>query len=124
MIWKEQKIFTGGINTDDDSRVVPQGDYRNFEYCRLGNTQGKGFSVVSSAETVLIENEEIQPEDHIMGSALWQKRNSIVYFILKANGNCQIWKFDLNTETHELCAESPAFNWHKDFPIFHADIID
>lgn len=123
-MWKDQKIFSGGINTDDDSRNVPQGDYRNFEYCRHGNTDGKGFSVIQSAGTVIKENPLITTEDFVVGTAIWQKRNSLVYFILKADNNCQIWRYDIASETHELCAESPAFNWSRDYPIFHSNIPD
>mgnify|MGYP003345688955 CR=1 FL=1 len=73
MDYGEEIVFTGGINSDDETRVVPKGDYRDFQYCRLGEVSGKGFCVVTSQGTKEVFNEDLTENYKILGGAAWEK---------------------------------------------------
>jgi hypothetical protein len=124
MNYGEEIVFTGGINSDDEARVVPKGDYRDFHYCRLGEVSGKGFCVVTSQGTEEVFNDDLDSTDKILGGAAWEKQNAIVYFVYKSGGPDEIWKYDIATKTHDLVITSTILNFSPDWPIFHANIID
>lgn len=125
MEFQDEIIFTGGINLDDDTRSIPKGDYRDFHYCRLGNTSEHGFSVVTSLGTIEINNPALGVTDRIIGTAVWLKKSAIVYFVYRPNGNHQIWVYYTNqTPEHELILTSSSLNFNRDYPIYHANVID
>lgn len=124
MNYGEEIVFTGGINSDDEARVVPKGDYRDFHYCRLGEVSGKGFCVVTSQGTEKVFNNLLDPDDKILGGAAWEKQNAIIYFVYKNVGADEIWKYDIATKAHDLVIDSTILNFSPDWPIYHANIID
>lgn len=123
---REQIIFSpqGGIDTDSDPRAVVRGDYPMFEYCRLGQTVGEGFTVVTSRGTILIDNPSVTSVDTIMGTGIWQKQNSIVYLVKKQLGGGEIWIYRLDTGIHELVCQSGAFFFNVDWRYYHFDVVD
>lgn len=124
MDFNDEIVFAGGINTDDDARNVPKGDYRDFSYCRLGNVSGTGFSVVTSWGTVQIPNGGIYPQDKVLGATFWEKQNAIVFFVFKADGNHQIKVYYISTETVVTAVTSSVLNFSLEWPIYHANVID
>jgi uncharacterized delta-60 repeat protein len=124
MDFNEIITFEGGINTDDTPQGVPKGDYRDFSYCRLGYNSGNAFAVETSSGTVEITNEDIYPEDKVLGAAQWLKENAIVYFIYKDTGIHEIWVYYISTQTHLLVLQDAVLNFSAEWPIFHANVID
>jgi hypothetical protein len=123
---KDEIIFglSGGIDTDSDVRNVAKGDYRMFDYCRLGQVSGEGFSVITSWGTVEVPNGSINSEDVIVGACEWVKQYAIVYLVYRPSADDQIWMYDISLGTHTLIAESSEFNFNPDYPVFHLDIIE
>jgi hypothetical protein len=127
MTFNETISFEGGINTDDTPQGMPKGDYRDFSYCRLGYNSGNAYAVETSDGTLVIPNtgpDPIEIQDQILGAAPWLKQNSIVYCVYKADLNHQIWVYDITNQTHSLVIESPELNFDREWPIFHANVID
>lgn len=124
MSYKDERIFTGGMNSDDDGRTVPNGDVRSLEYCRLGESSGNGFCVVTSLGTIVVANLFLQPEDRILGARAWIEGNAILYLVYIDTGVHQLWKYDIAAETHQAIASSTEFNFQKGYPITHIVIID
>jgi hypothetical protein len=116
--------FEGGINTDDTPQGVPKGDYRDFSYCRLGYNSGNAYAVETSDGTLVIPESSIGVGDQIMGATQWLKRNSIVYFVFKANLVHEIWFYDIDSQSHSLIIQSTELNFSRDWPIFHANVVD
>jgi hypothetical protein len=123
---KDEIIFglSGGIDTDSDVRNVAKGDYRMFEYCRLGQVGGEGFSVITSWGTVEVPNGGISSGDVIVGACEWTKQYAIVYLVYRTSADDQIWMYDISLGTHTLVAESSEFNFNPEYPVFHLDIIE
>jgi len=127
MSFNEVITFGGGINTDDTPQGMPKGDYRDFSYCRLGYNSGNAYSVETSDGTLVIPVDgpnQIEIEDQILGATQWLKENSIVYFVFKADLDHQIWVYNITTQEHTLVLESSQLNFSRDWPIFHANVID
>jgi len=127
MSFNEVITFGGGINTDDTPQGMPKGDYRDFSYCRLGYNSGNAYAVETSDGTLVIPNDgpdPILPQDQILGATPWQKENSIIYFVFKADLGHQIWSYSITNQTHSLVIESSELNFSRDWPIFHANVID
>jgi len=124
MDFNEIITFEGGINTDDTPQGVPKGDYRDFSYCRLGYNSGNAFAVETSAGTIEINNNDIEPEDKVLGAAQWLKENAIVYFLYKDTGVHEIWVYYITTQTHQVVVQDAVLNFSPDWPVFHANVID
>jgi hypothetical protein len=123
-MFEDEIVFGGGINTDDEARAVPKGDYRDFKYCRLGDVVGKGFTVVTAEGTIDVSEASITDADRVLGATEWLKQNAIVYFVFKADGDHEIWAYYISTQTHQLIVQSSELNFSLDYPIYHANIID
>lgn len=124
MDFNEIITFEGGINTDDTPQTMPKGDYRDFSYCRLGYNSGNAYAVTTSSGTLVIPNPDIEIQDQIIGATAWQKNNSIVYFVFKANLVHEIWVYSIDDQTHTLAVQSSELNFSRDWPVFHSNIID
>lgn len=124
MNFEEVITFGGGINTDDTPQAMPKGDYRDFSYCRLGYNAGNALAVTTSDGTLVIPNAQVEVQDQILGATQWQKENGIVYFVYKADLNHQIWLYDITNQTHTLVLQSPQLNFDRDWPVYHANVID
>ena len=126
MSFNETISFEGGINTDDTPQGIPKGDYRDFSYCRLGYNSGNAYAVETSDGTLVIPNPPgtIEIQDQIIGATPWQKENSIVYFVFKADLIHEIWVYDITNQNHTRIAQSSELNFSRDWPIFHANVID
>jgi hypothetical protein len=124
MSFNETISFEGGINTDDTPQGMPKGDYRDFSYCRLGYNSGNAYAVETSDGTLLINNPSIEVQDQIVGATPWQKENSIVYFVFKATLIHEIWVYNIDNQTHTVAVQGSELNFSRDWPIFHANVID
>jgi hypothetical protein len=127
MSFNEIITFGGGINTDDTPQGMPKGDYRDFSYCRLGYNSGNAYAVETSDGTLVIPVDgpnQIEIQDQILGATQWLKENSIIYFVFKADLNHQIWVYSITNQEHTLVLESSELNFSRDWPIFHANVID
>ena len=124
MEFRDVISFEGGINTDDTPQGVPKGDYRDFSYCRLGYNSGNAYAVETSDGTLIIPEDAIGIEDQIMGATKWLKRNAIVYFVYKANLVHEIWYYDIEQQIHSAIIASAELNFSRDWPIYHANVVD
>lgn len=116
--------FSGGINTDDDSRVVPKGDYRDFSYCRLGTNSEHGLAVVTSLGTLQFDRNELPYSDKVIGVVPWLKKDAFVFFVYKNDGDHEIRMYENATQTITVILTSPVLNFSRDYPILHANIVD
>ena len=135
MDFNEIITFQGGLNTDDTPQGIPNGDYRDFSYCRIGYNSGNAFAVETSDGTIEINNPNIIEEDRVLGATQWLKENAIVYFVYKYTPPPvppfppppvphEIWVYYIATQTHQVVVQDIVLNFSPDWPIFHANIID
>ena len=76
-------FFYGGINTDDEERLIPEGDYRSANNARGGNAgDSNNGAITSMAGNLLYENDDLAAGiNTVIGSCPWVEDNSIVFFV-------------------------------------------
>lgn len=121
-------FFYGGLNTDDENRLVPQGDYRDALNARNAEagTANKGAKE-SMTGNVLKANSALDNTQRVIGSAKWIERNSIVYFVFSGTPNTtphSIWYYNIDAETHTLILQDNILNFKFNHKIVHARVQD
>ncbi len=134
----EKKIFAGGgLNFDDEARIVPPNDYRRLLNGRSGTGDQAGDGSIENVRgNVLVTefNSVIESAGTINGlpggqnvciGALEDIQNKkIYYWIYNSSGSHQIREFDIKTKRLSLIIEDPNLNLQKDFLITGANIVE
>jgi hypothetical protein len=120
--------FYGGMNTDDEFRIIPDGDYRRSVYLR-GNEAGRGTQggKVSMQGNLLEPNEDLDDTQTVIGTCSWVENDSIVYFVHSGDTDVtphSIWYFNTIDRTHTLVREDNVFNFQLSNRIVHSVIIN
>ncbi len=118
-MYNDEILISQGANSDDDSRHVPAGFYRELWYARLGESVGHGFCVVTARGTEIVENETLTLLDLVVGCKGWVEGDSVIYMVWKESGIHEIWRYYVLTETHVLLNASTIWNFQKDKKIAH-----
>jgi hypothetical protein len=121
-------FFFGGLNTDDENRFVPQGDYRDALNARNSEAgEANKGAKESMTGNVLKENENLDVNQRVIGSAKWIERNSIVYFVFSGDTTDaphSIWYYNIDEETHTLILQDNILNFKFDQKIVHAKVVN
>lgn len=114
--------FQGGINTDDDPSVLPNGDYMDAFYSRsLGGVQGSSGQLQSVTGNALIPSELLPVGTNtVIGTCAYTEINALVYFVHNSGNNHSIYMVDNETEVITIIAQSNVFNFKLSNPVFHA----
>jgi hypothetical protein len=121
--YEEERIFIGGMNTDDAQSAIPNGDVRELWYCRLGDASSQGFNIVTSKGTTRVLNSLITV-GNIVGCKEWIESNAIVYLHYVDDSLGKIWVYYVDTQTHVLAASSSEFGFKYDIQVDHMAIVD
>jgi hypothetical protein len=121
-------FFYGNLNTDDENRLVPQGDYRSAFYARNNEAgqSNKGGKESMSGDAIK-PNEELDETQRVIGSAKWIERSSIVYFVFSGTPDVtphSIWYYNTIEETHTLILQDNILNFKFSSKIVHAKVIN
>lgn len=94
-----RKIFTGGINADDDLPFVDRSQYLNAENVRVFNTsEGKSGRIEPIKGNLSISNELPGGDCVCIGGCQDESGDRIFYFIFNSNGNHRIFCYSLTDE--------------------------
>lgn len=117
-------FFYGGLNTDDDPRFIPDGDYREAYQARGGNAaDGDEGSIVSMAGQQLIDNELLPAgENTVIGSAVWVEDNSIIFFVHNSNSDHSIFKYNITANDFTLVLTDAILNFSLFNKIYDARV--
>lgn len=126
-------IFSGGINTDDEARLIPNGDFRMSKYTRSGSAESQNQGAMESMPGNLLHNNPDLPEgtNTVIGSARWIEGSSIVYMVHNSNGDHTIWSYNINNSSITLVLGNwlygnggTALNFQLSNKIYHTNIVD
>lgn len=119
-MYEHEIIPAYGANSDDDPRNFPQGWYRELWYARLGESVKHGFCIVTAQGDVLVvENEDLETVDEVIGATGWVEGNSVMYLVYKYSGIHEIWRYYVQIETHVLISADPIYNFQRGKKINH-----
>lgn len=118
----DKKIFTGGINADDDLKMLQPDQFLNAENIRMAsNWDGKGLRFEGVPSPILTYYYYPIGDNFCIGSAVDYSRQRLIWFNKNSNGEDGIYCYDLNAETTYLVLLSGqtelGLNFSKTFRI-------
>jgi hypothetical protein len=117
-------FFYGGINTDDEERLIPEGDYRSANNARGGNAgDSNNGAITSMAGNLLYENVELAAGiNTVIGSCPWVEDNSIVFFVHNSNLDHSIWKYNISAQDFTLILQDGILNFKVTSKVYDAKV--
>jgi hypothetical protein len=117
-------FFYGGINTDDEERLIPEGDYRSANNARGGNAgDSNNGAITSMAGNLLYENDELAAGiNTVIGSCPWVEDNSIVFFVHNSDLDHSIWKYNISTQDFTLILQDGILNFKVTSKVYDAKV--
>jgi hypothetical protein len=126
-------IFSGGINTDDEARLIPNGDYRMSKYTRSGSAESQNQGAMESMPGNLLHDNPDLPLglNTVVGSARWIEGSSIIYMVHNSAGDHTIWSYNINDFSITLVLGNwllgvggTALNFQLSNKVYHTNIVD
>tara|TARA_R100001594_G_scaffold5456_3_gene16974 strand:+ start:4649 stop:10597 length:5949 start_codon:yes stop_codon:yes gene_type:complete len=102
---QEKKNFQGGLNRDDDSRVLPDGDYFYAQNIRVLTSEDRSGMVLENVRGMSKETHEFVregdefPAQKVIGSYEDKPTNCIFYFVWSADRRHLILEYNINTDS-------------------------
>ena len=124
-------FFNGGMNTDDEDRLVPTGDYRSASYSRSysAGTSDNG-ALQSMTGNLLRENPDLpRGKNVIIGSCediegKGYKAGNLILFSWNSEGNHSIWRYNVVGQEYQLILQDSILNFKLQNRIYHAAVVD
>jgi hypothetical protein len=125
-MYKGTITFEGGINTDDDITILPNGDYVAAAYSRsAGGIQGASGQLQSVTGNLFVANESLAAGgNRVIGTCPYTEANSLIYFVSNSLNNHSIWMINNETLALTKIAQSSVFNFVESYKINHAFVLD
>jgi hypothetical protein len=113
------------MNSDDEDRLVSNGDIRSAYYLRSGssNDQNAGGRSTYLGNTQAFNDGLAAGENTVIGSAKHTKNNSIIFMYHNSLGSHSIWLYNVLSGVWSKILESETLNFSLDFPIKTARVI-
>ena len=125
-MYQEGVFFNGGMNTDDEDRLIPNGDYRYAAYSRnYGvNTPMEG-AIQSMTGNMLQDNTELAVGVNIViGSCEDIESKALILFVWNDYNNHSIWRYSVEDAQYRLILQDPILNFKKSNQIYHAAVVN
>jgi hypothetical protein len=119
-------LFNGGMNTDDEDRLIPNGDYRYAAYSRnYGvNTPMEG-AIQSMTGNTLQENTQLPVGVNIIiGSCEDVEHKALILFVWNEYDNHSIWRYTVEDAQYELILQDALLSFQKNNKIYHAAVVN
>jgi hypothetical protein len=127
---QEEILFYGGMNSDDDPRFLPQGDYVEAQYMRgQAFTSGTGQVLTTIAGNRLVNNAGLAAGTNtVIGACpIYQTgtfANGIIFFVHNSTALHSIWYFNILTEAYTLVIQNSILNFQLTRKIINAFVLD
>jgi hypothetical protein len=117
-------FFFGGLNTDDEDRLIPDGDYRSANHARGGNAgDSNDGAITSMAGNLLYDNPSLAAGvNTVVGSCPWVEGDSIIYFVHNDELNHSIWQYSISTQGFTLILQDGILNFKVSSKVYDAKV--
>jgi len=131
-MYSQSNFFYGGINTDDEDRLIPNTDFRDALYSRnYGiNTSDEG-ALQSMTGNLLRTNGNLPAGINIVIGACEDTEGkeastsgNLILFVWNDFDNHTIWRYSTQDLTYTKILESSILNFKLDYPIYHAAVVN
>ncbi len=120
----ETRHFFGGMNQDNEDRLLTDGEYRFALNVRNGSSEDSDIgSITNTLGNELITFDLPGGENRVVGAYEDLKGNRVFYFLFNAANRHQIREYDISNNTIALVLESEFLNFDRDFYIWHINLI-
>lgn len=120
----EQRIFTGGKNWDDDSRTVPNGDWRDAFCVSIGSNNQQAVNVVEVSYGN--SKSSFTPPAGTVKCVGWAPdiyNRSILFCLYSSSGNHQIRRFNIDDNSVDLILEHVLLNFDPSYYVLNAKVV-
>lgn len=131
-MYSQTNFFYGGINTDDEDRLIPNTDFRDALYSRnYGiNTSDEG-ALQSMTGNLLRTNSNLPIGINIVIGACEDTEGkeastsgNLILFVYNDLDNHTIWRYSTQDLTYTKILESSILNFKLDYPVYHAAVVN
>lgn len=131
-MYSQSNFFYGGINTDDEDRLIPNTDFRDALYSRnYGiNTSDEG-ALQSMTGNLLRTNSNLPSGINIVIGACEDTEGkeastsgNLILFVWNDLNNHTIWRYSTQDLTYTKILESSVLNFKLDYPVYHAAVVN
>ena len=119
-MYQQGVFFYGGMNTDDEDRLIGNGDYRSALFSR-------NYGVNTPLEGALqsMTGNSIQENPHlptgvniIIGSCEDVEHKAVIIFVWHEFNEHSIWRYTVEDNQYQLVLQSPLLNFKKNNQIY------
>ena len=125
-MYQQGVFFTGGMNTDDEDRLIPNGDYRSAYFSRnYGvNTPLEG-AIQSMTGNLLQENPHLPAGVNlVIGSCEDVEHKALILFVWNDLNQHSIWRYTVEDAQYILILQDPILSFKKTNQIYHAAVVN
>ena len=109
---EDKRRFIGGMNSDIEDRLIPQGDYRYALNCRVGASNTGNVGCIENINgTVLKDFPLPSGYNRCIGNYYSSTRNSIIYFVYNSHSYHCIYEYSIYDETIEVVLKNAILNF-------------
>lgn len=121
----EERVFTGGMDSDSDDRYIQQGDYRTA-YCIRNSKKSddSAFTVTNPKGTVLVEFALPSGNNKVIGSLNKQDTSEIFYFVYNSLEYHSILRYSGVTNLVTEVLRDPVLAFTENDKVRNPEIID
>lgn len=111
----EKRVFTGGMDSDTDDRLVQQGDYRRALNLRVMSSDNDNIGAVENTKgNVLVVNGDLPSGVNVcIGAHRSEQRDSIIYFVWNSNASHGIYEYDYESDSISTILISDILNFDR-----------
>jgi hypothetical protein len=126
----DKRHFGGGMNSDDEDRLLAPGDYRYALNVRAGSTNGENNGSIETCKgNQLVEVSLPAGVNEVIGVHEDKNTNRVYYFLWNSNGNHAIYTFDIQEKkVYTLASDNEntnkSLNFQRGFLITGIDVIE
>ena len=120
----EKKNFVGGLNSDAEDRLIPNGDYRYSLNVRSSKSDGANEGAIENTKgNELIKVDLPAGYSKVIGALDSVSTNTVIYCLYNSFGHHSIYEFDASNDSVTLLLRNIKLNFQADKYINDMSII-
>lgn len=125
-MYQQGVFFYGGMNTDDEDRLITNGDYRSAFFSRNYGVNNPSEGALQSMTGNLLQNNAALPSglNIVIGACEDVEHKALIIFVFNDLGEHSIWRYTVEDAQYELILQDSILNFKKTNQIFHANVVN
>lgn len=125
-MYQQGVFFYGGMNTDDENRLISNGDYRSAMFSRNYGVNAPSEGALQSMTGNLIQSNPSLPlgTNIIIGACEDVEHKALILFVYNDLDSHSIWRYTVENGLYELILQDSILNFKKENQIYHASVVN